>query len=487
MSAPLSILQVSTRDVGGGAEKVAYDLFRAYRELGHLSRLAVGFKESDDADVRRILQERASNLWSAAWWRLYARLQPAYRTSAVARRLCRWSHALAAPASVIDRARGIEDFHYSGTRTLLELPAARPDILHAHNLHGGYFDLRELPRLCRNVPVVLTLHDAWLLSGHCAHSLDCERWRTGCGSCPDLTLYPAVRRDRTTENWRRKRSIFEYCKLYVATPCRWLAERVRQSMLAPAVAELRVIPYGLDLRVFRPGDRQAARAALGLDPRSAILLFAAAGIRRNPWKDFATMRQAVGRIAETQRDRPLIFLALGESAPVERVGRAEIRFVPFQNDPRTVARYFQAADVYVHAARADTFPNAVLEALACGTPVVATAVGGIPEQVDSLHAGAECPTGALVAPGDAEALAESVARIIEDGPLREKLAGNASYTATQRFDLSRQADAYLSWYRDILGRPFDAYDAAKREPSTVPRATRPAAPVTVPSGVTAGA
>lgn len=509
---PLDILSISTREIGGGAEKVARDLFRAYREQGHRSTLAVGYKHSDDPDVVPIPNDRAGGAASRFFWRLHRRLQPYYGRRWWGTVACRLAHSLAAPARRAEIRRGIEDFNYPGTWLLADPPAvpvemrrraessmpgcldalmpssrgldaSMPDIVHAHNLHGGYFDLRALPSLSRRVPLVLTLHDAWLLAGHCAHSLDCERWRTGCGLCPDLTLYPAVRRDATAFNWRRKRDIYRGAKLHIATPCRWLMDKVEASMLRPAIVEARVIPYGIDLSVFRPADRRAVRRVLGLPPEAPILVFAAAGIRGNAWKDYATMREAVARLAHRwtsdgngspridrnssasppARDGDLLFLALGETAPHERIGRAEIRFVPFTNDPRAVAAYYQAADVYVHAARADTFPNAVLEALACGTPVVATAVGGIPEQVRSLptrvneHADVaishgDDATGILVPQGDADALASAIERLLNDAELRSRLGENAAADAGRRFDLTRHVADYMEWYRDLVDR-----------------------------------
>jgi glycosyltransferase involved in cell wall biosynthesis len=217
-------------------------------------------------------------------------------------------------------------------------------------------------------------------------------------------------------------------------------------MLAPAVAEARVLPNGVDLSVFHPADQLTARAALGLPLQAEIVLAAGVELRNNPWKDFETLRVAVAGVAAELEGRRVLLVALGHEAPSERLGDAEIRFIPFQSRPETVARYYQAADVYVHATRADTFPNSVLEALACGVPVVASAVGGIPEQLD------EGRTGFLVPPGDASALTMRVAQVLEQPCLQREMSALAAATARRRFDLERQVDAYLEWYRELTAQ-----------------------------------
>ena len=380
----LHIMQVSTADILGGAESIATTLCRALEADGQQVTMVVGRKHGNDPRTFRIRHHEEGNLWRRFWWRTHYGLQPLHGRIPGARWVLKLAQRLAEPQAVMDALWGREDFHYPGTSRLWALTSPEPDIVHGHNLHGGYFDLGTLPALCRRVPVVLTLHDAWLLSGHCAHSLDCDRWKTGCGSCPDLTLYPAVRRDATAFNWQRKSDIYARSNLYVATPSRWLMEKVEQSMLWRGTAEARVIPNGVDLSIFHPGDKSAIRASMGWSHSASVLLFAANGIRKNSWKDFSTLRDAVARLAQRASGRELLLIALGERGHTERIGPAEIRFVPCERDPSSVARYYQAADVYVHAARVDTFPNSVIEALACGTPVVATAVGGIPEQVTSL-------------------------------------------------------------------------------------------------------
>jgi glycosyltransferase involved in cell wall biosynthesis len=238
-------------------------------------------------------------------------------------------------------------------------------------------------------------------------------------------------------------------------------------MLAPAVVEARVIPNGVDLRIFHPADRRRARAELGIPEDARVLLFAAKHPRDNVWKDYPTMRAAAGLVAERLQGQRVLFIALGEDAPAERAGQARVRYVPFQHSSEAVARYYQAADVYVHAARAENFPNVVLEALACGTPVVASAVGGIPEQVRGLrtadgelrgrdgglnsHSAHEA-TGVLLPPGDVKAMAAGIVALLTDDALRSQLGTNAARDARERFDLNRLVEAYLRWYQEIVQR-----------------------------------
>lgn len=447
---PLRILQVSTADVRGGAEQVAWNLFNGYRARGHSSRLAVGEKHTRDPDVWAIPNDAAESPWTRFWLSLAARLQPAAGSSRAARALAGIAGGMAEPDRRLDHYRGREDFRFPATWRLLAHADERPDVVHAHNLHGNYFDLRVLPWLSRQVPLILTLHDAWLLSGHCAHSFACERWRTGCGHCPDLSIYPAVRRDATSYNWQRKRSIFTRSHLHLATPSRWLMDKVDQSMLVPGIRERRVIPNGVDLSLFRPGDRRAARAALGLHPDEPVLLTTGVDMHSSRWKDLPMLREAVSRMAEQSRDARFTVLVLGTAGSAAFHGQAELRFVPYQLDLATVALYYQSADVYVHPARADTFPTGVLEALACGTPVVASCVGGIPEQVQDGE------SGFLVPVGDARALAERVQLLVGNERLRARLGKQGVERARRCFDYERQVATYLDWYAELVD------DAARR-------------------------
>ena len=439
----VSVLQVNTLDRDGGAARVASELTRRLADRGCDVAMAVGRKTTDDSRVVVIPDD------DRALYRLsgYTALQNVLRRHAGTRPGTGWGwvsrtlRAAAHPRVFRADAAGIEDFEFPGTAGLLDLTLKRPDIVHCHNLHGGYFDLRALASLSRRVPVVLTLHDMWMLTGHCAHAADCDRWMAGCGGCPDLNAYPAIRRDATAANWQRKRAIYARSRLYVTTPSRWLMEKVEKSVLDVPAERRRVIPNGVDLRTFHPRDRRAARAALNLPAEAPVVLVVCS--LHDEWIDAAMLGAACEAIA-TRFRAPITFLCVGGARRLG-VARVRLRSIPYQHDRAVMARLYQAADVLLHASSASTFPTTIIESLACGTPVVAADVGGVAEQIVPNE------TGFLARAGDAGRAAELILAMFNDGDLAERLARNAAARARERFDLDRQVDAYLAWYRAIIG------------------------------------
>ncbi len=406
------ITQLNTSDTGGGAEQIASELHRGLAALGHESSMLVGRKASRDPAIIEIPRDALSV------------------GAKISRR--------------IENALGREDFAFPASHRLLSFLPKPPDIVHAHNLHGRYFDLRALPALSLERPLVLTLHDAWLLSGHCAHSFGCERWKAGCGRCPDLTIYPDIAADGTAFNWRRKRGIYAASRLNVVTPCEWLMKRVRESILDRGIAHSRIIPNGVDLGAFRPAEKTALRKKLGLPEDAAVITASLPYGEKNIWRDYPGTLNALDALGADAALPAIYFLALGmEGRRIER-GKLTIVPVPYLTDRAKLAEHYQAADLLLHAARADTFPTVILEALACGVPVVTTATGGIPEQI------AHGETGFITPPGDSRALAAAAAKIIADRPLREQLAKAARLSAESRFDRRRMIQEYVSLYGELL-------------------------------------
>jgi glycosyltransferase involved in cell wall biosynthesis len=418
------VLIVNTADRGGGAERVSMDLLDGFARLGTETWLAVGDKRTDHPRVVPVYTGANGGLGGRA-----------RRGAVEARRR-------------IDRRLGLEDLAHWSTRDLLELTGAPPDLVICNNLHGGYFDLRELPGLSRRLPVVLRLADSWAFTGHCAVPPGCSRWEHGCGSCPDLATPPAVRRDLTAHNWRRKRRILAGARLHVVAPSRWLADRARRSLLAPAIVSSRVVPNGIDLSAFRPGPREPARAELGLDPDAAVLVFVSNLGAANPHKDFPTLRRMLERLAGGGTRRPLELVVAGGGAPDEEPAPGvRIRHLPYIDSDDRLATVYRAADLYVHAAPAETFCLAAAEALACGTPVVAAAAGGLAEVVEHER------TGVVVGAGDDTGAAAAVEALLADPDRRARMGALAAETARGRFGRERAVHDLHAWCTELVAAP----------------------------------
>lgn len=440
----LSILTLSTSDQAGGAERVAWLLFKGFQARGHHSRLAVGFKYTTDPDIIDISSPPEKFLWAPLAAKVRNRLKRHFRHNARAAQLAYWFNALSQGPRYFEQQRGLETFRYPASRRVLEMTTTPFQIAHCHNLHGNYFDFSYLAALSHTIPTFVTMHDRWWITGHCSHPFECPRWRTGCGACPDLKIPPAIPRDNTALNWRRKRDVYARSRLYVAAPSRWVINHVSDSIMAPGVLETRVIPYGIPLDTFRPRDKYAAREALGLPRDAAIVAASGHYLATHPFKDFPMIHRAIELLAQQRPEQPLILLAIGQRGASERIGNAEIRYMGIERDVTRITQMYNATDVFVHGARSDNFPNVVLEAMGSGLPVVASRVGGIPEQVR------EGETGYLVPQGDAEKTAAYIQHLLDTPDAARRLGENARRVAVAEYDQERQIDVYLEWFAQVL-------------------------------------
>ncbi len=440
----MKILHVSSRDILGGAEGVALSLSDGQKALGHHVMLAVGLKTQNEESVYPILKvSRSDGLFRFVCWK-------AHRYAARFTRLKRVAQVfefLARPKDSLDRQLGRQVVRSADCRALVA--KLTPDIVHLHNLHGDYFDFDALSHWASATPIVLHLHDMWSFTGHCAYSLGCEGFRSGCKPCPDLTIPPAIKRDSAGWNLKHKVQRLNSTKPYVIAPSQWIHTLVEQSQLNSRLS--RVIPNGTDVEVFSPGSRNEAREQLRLHTDAFVVGFSGRAVDQSPFKDFNTVKLAVEQLAScpTFRGR-VVLMCIGSNQQSTWCGEGyQIVSLPFSNNLNDVAMRLRACDVYAHAAKAETFGKVVTEAMACGLPVVATEVGGIGEIVSCLHRSTpESATGVLVPAGDCVRLAQALLSLTPE--IAERLGKNARKKVLSRFSLKAQIQSVMDFYHDAL-------------------------------------
>lgn len=324
------------------------------------------------------------------------------------------------------------------TRKLLaRIIALDPDIIHLHNIHGYFLHVGHLFNYLKNscVPVVWTLHDCWPFTGHCANfeGAGCYRWRDICYECPLTQVYPASWGfDRSTLNFMEKKELFSGIpQMQLVTPSHWLERHLRVSFLADYPVE--VIPNGIDLKAFRPGEGHRVRHKYRLGKRKIILGVASTWKNRRALGDFVELSRMMGSKAT--------ILLVGADLPWDALRGSGILTLPRTESREELAELYATADVFVNPTYADNFPTVNIEALACGTPVVTYRTGGCAEIVD-LH------TGLVVEKGQIHELRKAVEEILETG--KNPYARHCRKRAETHFDKEKSAEAYVRLYRKML-------------------------------------
>lgn len=309
------------------------------------------------------------------------------------------------------------------------LERLQPDIINVHNLHGARWadaNVGLVGKCYTHAPVVWTLHDMWSFTGRCVNSRGCERFVDGCDSrCPTPTEYPPLRPLKIQAAWEKRREYLggsPFRDLTAVAPSQWLAREARRGLWRNHDVE--VIPNGLDLNVYRPQEKRASRARLGLPLESRILLTGGSAVPA--YKGLAIVAEALSHLQK----RGVVVVTLGGKGLTGCHAGVALKHLGHIHDDAEKATAYSAADVYVHPSYADNLPNMVMESIACGTPVAAFRINGVPE---------------LVRPGQTGVLADNVS----PRELADKI--DELLDATRSSDLNRQCRAIAeAEYGDAL-------------------------------------
>jgi putative colanic acid biosynthesis glycosyltransferase len=399
----VKVLQINSVCGIGSTGRIATDINKTLNDQGHDSYIAYGRGLPLNCDQAIRIGKKVDNYTHVALTRVFD------------------LHGFASKKATLEFIKKVE--------------LLNPDVIHLHNIHGYYINIKILFDYLKKVnkPVVWTLHDCWAITGHCSHFdyVGCDKWKTGCGECPQKGEYPKSNiRDNSKLNYINKKSIFTGLKnLTIVTPSKWLASLVKESFLKEY--PVKVINNGIDLKVFKPtiGD---FRLRYGLEGKFIILGVA------STW----SMRKGLGLFLELsdklEQDERIVLVGLSEK--MNKKLPSNIIGVSRTNDIEELAEIYSSANVFVNPTLEEVMGLTNVEALACGTPVITFNTGGSIECVDRN-------SGIVVEKGNLNKLRNEIINIKKG--IKVFYSRDTINRAKFLFDKNERYQEYLNLYESI--------------------------------------
>jgi glycosyltransferase involved in cell wall biosynthesis len=325
------------------------------------------------------------------------------------------------------------------TKGLVEkIKVLKPDIIHLHNLHGYYINIKILFEYLAsaNIPVVWTLHDCWPITGHCAYFsfIGCHKWKIQCEHCPQINVYPSsFGLDRSYKNYNLKKKLFTSVSRVILVPVsNWLDNIIEDSFLK--IYPRKVIYNGIDTNTFKPMQNGELRSKLGLKDKHILLGVANIWNYRKGLEDFI-------ELAKLLNDDEMIVLVGLNKRQIEKVSCKAILGLGKTESTKQLAELYSFADVFINPTWEDNFPTTNIEALACGTPVITYRTGGSPEALSR-------ETGFIVEQGDVAGIRGAVNAIRSRG--KPAYLSACRERAIRMFNKDNQYEQYIQLYEELL-------------------------------------
>jgi len=293
-------------------------------------------------------------------------------------------------------------------------------------------------------PVVWTLHDENPYTGGCHYSAGCIKYQEDCYDCLQLKVN---RNQIPFYNLKNKIKLWGK-NLTIVTPSAWLAKSARKSRVFKDL-RIEIIPNSLETHIFKPKPKQLAKEELRIKPHVVTLLFGAhTGNEKR--KGFSKLLEALNHCLQDEKFKHLAktggikIMTFGPPQEELKEMDIEIKTNGYIEDDDKLATIYSAADMFILPSLEDNLPNTMLEAMACGTPVISFEVGGMPDLIQNGVTGYMAPC------FESQKFGQLILRLVFNKNLREEMRANCRELIVKKFKLQDQAENYLELFNSLL-------------------------------------
>jgi glycosyltransferase involved in cell wall biosynthesis len=325
-------------------------------------------------------------------------------------------------------------------RTRLQDFGPSPDVVNLHWISRWIDQPSFFASLPLDLPVVWSLHDMNPFTGGCHHAGDCQRFTNHCQDCPQLKNSGPY--DDAYSFFEIKKRCYAGKNLHIISSSEWMSAQARRSALLRYARSFHTIPLGLDTELFKPIDKSCAQQALAIDTERFVVGFACADLSSHD-KGGALLVETLHALADKAKITLLVF---GAGKLPDSGGRYQLIELGSINSPRLQSLFYSACDVFAAPSRIESFGLTALEAMACGTPVVAYRTGGLVDVV------ADGETGLLETKvGSVAGLHDQLDWMLRHPTERQNMGLAARQRVEKEFPSTVMAKRYVELYDWLLG------------------------------------
>lgn len=310
------------------------------------------------------------------------------------------------------------------------------DIVHFHLIHNTNFTLTSLPAYSALKPTVITLHDPYFTTGHCIHSFECEKWKTGCKDCPKLDILFKREIDSSALEFKIKYDAIQNSNICAIVASDYMENLVKQSPVWKG-KKIYKVPFGINQDIFKPAsNKDLAKKQLGIDPNSIVLMFRS---DESKFKGLNLIKKALENV-ETDKKITIITVQTKELFK-EFKHKFNIKEYGWVYDDNKLAQLYQAADLFLMPSEQEAFGMMAIEAMSCKVPVISIKGTSLESVTNAPECGL-CP--------EKKDFSAELNRIVNNEE-ELKLRAEKSYKyAKENYDKDVYVDRIIEVYKDVI-------------------------------------
>jgi glycosyltransferase involved in cell wall biosynthesis len=396
-------------DLSGGAAKGAYILHKELLKQGVNSTILSNssFRISGDNSIFYVSKVNFFTFISNLLWKALERIQ-----------LFKYTN----------RMNRIFSTGFFGTNFLKYSVYREADIVHLHWINAGLVDIKTLQSIDK--PIVWTIRDMWPMTGGCHYTMGCDRFKVGCGKCPQLGSN--MLNDLSHKVVERKSKYLPTTTTLVGIS-EWVTNLARESYLFKDF-DIITINNGVDTSSFIRFSKEYARNCLGISTKKRIILVGSAKLS-DYYKGLDKFLESLSYLDKEE----CYLMFFGNVDPkILQILNFEFNSLGYIDNYNRLSLAYSAADVFVAPSIQEAFGKTIVESIACGTPVVTFDVGG-PKYIVSQGI-----TGYKAKPYDSRDLAIGISWVLENIP---EIDVSFCDDVRVNFDVYNIAGKYIELYQ----------------------------------------